>query len=103
MNGSDKKKMCRYIAGVTAAVLLTVMLLSAAFISAHIHHDCTGDHCPVCAMMHQCEKALHSFGGATSGNAASFIPLCLILFIISLPACSFTISSPVSDKVRLND
>lgn len=86
-----------------AAAILAVMLLSAFFISSHVHHDCTGEDCPVCATIQQCEAILRGFGSSMPGGTILSVPVLLIIAIISLQSGSVTRNTPVSDKVRLND
>ncbi len=46
----------RSIAIVAAVMLLFAMLFSAAFIAHESVHDCTGENCPICQMIGQCEN-----------------------------------------------
>ncbi len=51
----------------TAAFILlifsvAVLLVCCASIAAEAHHDCTGEHCPVCAHMRLCMDIVHGFG-----------------------------------------
>ncbi len=93
----------RITAGIIALIMLVVMLLASQFIVTHIHHDCSGEDCPVCACMHQCESVLRTIGSGMSGNTAIAVPVLLIFIIISLQAVCDTVNTLVSCKVRLND
>lgn len=47
-------------------VLIAALVLSFEFIITHAHHDCSGEHCPICAQ-------LHIAGQIISGIKAVFI------------------------------
>ncbi len=97
------KQLHQYTACIMAALMLLVLLYASSFIPAHIHHDCSGEDCPVCACIQHCENTLRAFGSNTQGGLILLIPVLLILLCISLPAVFFTEDTPVSDKVRLNN
>ncbi|MEA4898363.1 MAG: AraC family transcriptional regulator [Christensenellaceae bacterium] len=54
-----KKLTAIFICGVTVAALL----LAGVFLSTHIEHDCTGNHCLVCDAMAACGNLLRSLVG----------------------------------------
>lgn len=86
-----------------AFMMLVVVLFSVFFIAAHADHDCSGEDCPVCACIHQCESMLK---GIDDGMAAGFwviIPAIVFLSFISVAECSFAYDTLVSKKIRMND
>ena len=92
------------LAGVLVAVLmLAALLFSAYFIARHADHHCTGEDCPVCIIMHQCESILRGFGriGAGSGLLLCLLPI-LTRVSVMTAGCRRE-DTPVSIKVRLND
>ena len=93
----------RKIAGIIAVMMLVVMLFSASYITSHIHHECKGEDCPVCACMHQCAGILRSLGSGTTCDPIVSICLLTCLTAILLQAVCNRITTPVSCKVRLND
>ncbi len=103
VNVSGFAKSNKRLAGIIALMVLVVMLFSASYITSHIHHECKGGDCPICACMHQCAGILKSLGNGTTCNRAVGICLLTALMIISLQAVCNKISTPVSDKVRMND
>lgn len=96
------------MAGILAAMMLIVMLLSAFYVALHAEHNCVhqgcSEHdCPICACIQQCASILRGIGDDIQQSAVLYIPLLLILITISLTACPYTENTPVSDKVRMND
>ena len=95
--------MNRTLAGIMAVMILLVMMFSAIFIVSHTDHDCTGEDCPVCACLQQCENILHGTGDGSWFTASGIIPVVLITGFI-LVSYSIVISdTPVSAKVRMNN
>ncbi len=86
-----------------AIMVLFVMLFSSSFIAGHVHHHCTGEDCPICACLQQCESILRSFGNGIAAFVAAVLPLLVFSASESLPGISFTWDTPVSRKVRIND
>ncbi|MCR5300809.1 MAG: hypothetical protein K6E49_00045 [Lachnospiraceae bacterium] len=84
-------------------MMLVIVLFSTTFIVVHVHHNCSGDDCPICACMQQCERTLRGFGSTVPDAVSVYVPLVLIFIIISSQAGSYTMSTPVSEKVRLNN
>lgn len=41
--------------------LVAALVLSSAFIISHAHHDCSGEHCPICVQLHIAEQILNGF------------------------------------------
>ncbi len=95
--------MNRKISGIMAVAILTAMLLSAFFITAHADHDCSGEDCPICACIQQCASLLRSFYGGMPGGVALYIPLLMALIVVSLSEAPFVDDTLVSNKVRLNN
>lgn len=44
----------RLLAGVFCALFIAALTASGLFVAAHAQHHCTGDHCPVCAVLCAC-------------------------------------------------
>ncbi len=96
----------RNTAGIMAAMMLIVMLFSTFFIALHADHDhddhCPHEDCPVCVCMQMCENTVRLAG---TGIVAVTVSLLLHTFLLSmsLPEISLLWSTPVSQKVRLNN
>ncbi len=103
MRRSDDLKAIRIIACIMATVVLVVMLFSASYIAGHSHHHCTGEDCPVCACIHQCESIIKGLESSLIALVSVILPLVILSTAKSLPAILFTWGTPVSKKVRLND
>ncbi len=93
----------RIAAFVMAVMMLVIMLFSSLFIAAHADHDCTGEDCPVCACIQQCENTIQGMGSGISFMSAEMLPVFLLLLLISFVVPSFRQDTPVSAKVRLNN
>ena len=93
----------RRTAMLLAAVLVTLLMLSAAAIAVEAQHECAGENCPVCALIRTAAGRFKEFGGAS----AVFAALCFVALLFALspffpyrPAFSFSL---ITDKVRLNN
>jgi hypothetical protein len=86
-----------------AVMMLLVVLLSSFFIAVHADHDCTGEDCPICACIQQCENTIRGIGSGITVGAAVIVPVLILLLIISFGVPSFQRDTPVSAKVRLNN
>ncbi len=93
----------KYLVCIMAAVMLMIVLFSSFFIAAHADHECDGRDCPVCACIQQCEKNLRGFGDGMTAGISAVMPLLVFLLSVSIPVCSLTGATPVSQKVRLNN
>ena len=102
MKNVGSREIRRVLACIMAVMVFFVVLFSAFFIVSHADHDCTGEDCPICACMQQCENILHGVGGDSMFVSIGILPI--VLFTASLFVfCYFVISdTPVSAKVRMN-
>lgn len=101
LSGASHHK--RTAAGTLGLLLLLVMLLSAFFIAAEAGHDCTGEDCPICACVQQCENTLHRIGDGNALLSAVVIPVIFALISAFLFASEPSLETLVSRKVRLNN
>lgn len=102
MSGSGILKNKGIVAGAMVLMMLAVMLFSAFYIAAETGHDCTGEACPICACIRQCESALHQISGGTSVQSTAVV-LPLIMLIWTFPFVpGFSPETLVSRKVRLD-
>lgn len=95
----------RAVAMLLCVIIAAAFLLAALFTSAHFHHDCTGNDCPVCMLVHHFSDMLRKLG------------IILMMFAASLFAAQNTLKSalmyhpfqyiekntPVSLKVQMNN
>ena len=96
-------KMKKITAWIAMLAVVCVMLFSVVYISQHTNHDCTGNDCPVCAVLEQCESSIKNIGTAAILIAA----ICFLCLSIQKSAqyhdtvcfcCSL-----ISQKVRMNN
>lgn len=93
----------RMISGIMGFLILAVVLFSAFFLAVEADHDCEGEDCPICSVMHLCEENLHRLGSAAFSPVLIVLPA-LAFFIISLfSAFDITQETLVSKKIRLNN
>ena len=91
------------ISCVLALFLALMMLASLFYIAKETGHDCTGKACPVCACIHQAVQNIRNLG---TGVTAAIMVSMIVFFVLRFTADrSFLISSstPVSEKVRMNN
>lgn len=103
MNKRGNKRISRIFTGIMAAMMLFVVLFSAFFIVSHSDHDCTGEDCPVCACIQQCENILHGAGDSSLLAVSDILPIILIAGFIHVSYCIVISDTPVSAKVRMNN
>ncbi len=103
MPGSNVWKYKRIAAGIMGILMLLIMLLSAFYIASEADHDCTGEDCPICACIQQCENTLRQIGYGAAFCIAVIFPAVFTLISSFLYAVGFPQKTPVSGKVRLNN
>ena len=102
MNLSEKKAM-RCAAGILGIGMLVIVLLSAIFITVEADHDCTGEECPICVSIRQCESTLRQIGNSAAAGIMVSVPVLIVFFAVTLFAGILRQETPVSRKVRLNN
>ena len=85
-----------------AVMLLLAVLFSAFFISEELHHDCTGEDCPICRTISLCETLLNRAFSGTAVMAVSFLAVITVMFDCLLPGIPDITDTLVSNKVRLD-
>ena len=91
------------MAAVTAAVMLSLILLAGIFIVMEADHECEGEDCHVCQCLEQCQATLNRIGSVSAaGKAVLFFALLLITSTVHVVRV-IRRQTPVSIKVRLND
>lgn len=100
---ANASKVLRIAAGVMGLMMLVIVLFSAFYIAAEADHDCTGEDCPICACIGQCENMLRGTGDGTAAQLSAGIPVLFILLFAALFVSELSRETPVSVKVRLNN
>lgn len=103
MQKHSGRRIKRILSGTMAALFLAVMLFSSFFIAVEADHDCTGEDCPICAVIHQCENTLRSVndGQAVQAVIVPFMLSCLLAAFLYKPY--LVQETPVSEKVRMDN
>ncbi len=70
MRSTDSKKIVLKIYRLLSFWLVATLVFFLAFIIAEAGHDCSGDHCPICAGVERCERALGRLGMGGAAAAA---------------------------------
>ncbi len=96
-------KQKRLAALLVAAAVLFIMLFSALYIAAEVHHDCTGEDCRVCTLICLCQNALKNLSLAICAAAFSAVLVSAFRKILSCSRFFTWKSSPVTLKVKLSD
>lgn len=84
------------------AAVLAAFLLSAFFLAAEAGHDCTGEDCPICAVLQMCEETVHKLGTGLVLLAVWLLsPLLFATTYDSISDYSVPALSLISQKVRM--
>jgi hypothetical protein len=89
-------------AAIIAMMVVFIVFLSAFCLGLDAGHDCSGEDCPICDFMRQCENTLRQIGGGCVVILA--MALVSLVFCLQRPLFSVFLSkgTPVSLKVRMN-
>jgi len=83
------------------AILLLALVLAAALeLAAAADHDCSGDDCPVCALLSRCEQVLRQCCPAASVSVKNVRPDALPAPLTVLLTAALT---PVVRRTRMNN
>ena len=102
-NDRYRKGLLRSAAFLLAAGTLVAAVCSLLFLVRELDHDCTGEDCPVCAVMQLCEGGLRTLSAAGTAHmsaAGSFYVCAVLLFVLF---CLIYRPILASHKVRLNN
>ncbi len=102
-NSTEKNSNKRLAAAFLAMAVLFFVLFSVFFIAHEADHDCSGDGCPVCALIQMCEDNIRQLGSGTAASAAVSVLVFLTLAMPVFTAFAINVSTPVSRKIRLNN
>jgi|GEM_PF-1511808 len=79
-------------------------LATRIVIVANINHDCIGDGCPICKLIHSAGKLLKQIGRILV--SISGVPAALLIIPMAMIATGLLyhyFSSPITAKIRLNN
>lgn len=100
LNSSKAK---RFTGSIIAVMVLLIVLLSAFCLGHEAGHDCSGEDCPICDIMRQCENALRGLSEGIAAPAVVMLPAVLALFVAVLFVSFISSETLVSRKIRLNN
>ncbi len=92
----------------TVARLLLVFSIAVIFaccisIAAEAHHECSGEHCPVCAHIHLCMNLVQGFiAERMEAVFTALIGMGLLKAAFFIKAPEFSAVTPVALRVRQN-
>jgi hypothetical protein len=93
----------RILAVVALLATLFVVLFSSFYISEHASHHCNDEeHCPVCAMIVQCERAVKTVGAGLILAFAMMYTISAAVNTINNYEYQSVQTTLVSQKVRLD-
>lgn len=93
----------RFFAALLCVCLIAASIFSLSCLVKASGHDCIGDHCPICACMRAAEKTLRFLSLPTVPAAGIMFPLLLWQLLRPWRTVRHARSTPVAQKVRLND
>lgn len=88
----------------TCVIIVAMSCLSLTYIAEEACHDCSGAGCQVCLSVHNAENNIREIGAGKAAGAIIATVIALItVSILHFFAEVITFSTPVSNKVRLNN
>ncbi|MBO4870014.1 MAG: hypothetical protein J5585_09925 [Clostridia bacterium] len=93
----------RRLSAVILTALVFAVVMTSLFVVAHgADHDCTGDNCPVCALISVCRSTLKTLAGAAAA-AAVFALVRAFSDAVCLCRAAAKNKTPIQLKVKLLD
>ncbi len=97
-----KKEQNRKISLLLALMFLASLCLSVLFVHAEFDHDCTGEDCPVCAVIQIARTNFQNLSASSSLSVTTALPSCIALSFF-LWSAIFVLKTPVTEKIKLNN
>lgn len=92
----------KYLTLFLSGIITLIMLLSAMYMAEEVHHECSGEECPICECLHICEEILYETEGAEVVLVAAAVTV-LIVYMMERGAVYMLLhDTPVSEKVRMD-
>lgn len=93
----------RITAAIMCIVLLLVIAFSALYIVTEVHHDCSGDSCPICHEIQVCRQVLNTVGTAALVFVTCFSAVFILLTAFYVYSSTAEAVTLISLKVKLSD
>ena len=99
----NSRKWARRLVFLFLITFIIVILSAKITVIANINHECIGDGCPICQVIHNSEMSLNEM----TKIAISFCAVCTAFFtmiyvMVSAGVILDQLSTPIKLKVRLN-
>jgi hypothetical protein len=94
----------RNVARLLLVFSIAVIFACCISIAAEAHHECSGEHCPVCAHIHLCVNMVQGFlAGRVDAPFTELIGTGLLASVFFVKAEEFSAATPVGLRVRQNN
>lgn len=103
MRNIGLKRMRDLIISFLCAALLLGVLFSAFFIANEYHHDCTGEECPICQIIAECEAFINQIATGLVIAFEAVLVLAAAQDIRVMLGNLLVADTLVTQKVRLNN
>lgn len=101
MRNSNKMKIA--IALFLCVCFFTVITFSHLFIVEHVHHECSGRDCPVCAQILVVEHAIQQLSTCVKTITVLVAFAAFISVTVKVVQNNLFVITPITQKVRMND
>lgn len=91
------------IAVFVGAMLFLGVILSNLYVAEELVHDCTGEECPICQTIAECEAFVSRISTGLIVIAAAFAIGLILCKEIRIFCKEVLFETPISNKVRLNN
>lgn len=88
---------------ILSVLFLTITLASLFYIAKESKHDCTGEDCPICAVMQQAEQVIKEFGTGAAAPAVFTVIVLLLSAVVYGYVMEMVCPTPVDRRVRMNN
>ncbi len=92
----------KFFASVMVCVLIFILASASFIVVSEADHECTGDSCPVCVLIHHCENIVKGLGTAAAAVIVSYLLKTALLLQFSNTAEILIRRTPVLLKTRIN-
>lgn len=91
------------IALIVGAMLFLSVFFSKLYIAEEFVHDCSGEECPICQTIAECEAFINKISTGLVMFVAAFLMVISLSKIVATVNEAVCLATPVAKKVRLNN